>query len=1046
MKRRFVLAALLLRCAGSPAADYHVDARSGDDARDGLSPATAWRSLEKAGAVALQPGDQLLLRAGSSWTGTLRPKGSGDAGRPVALDAYGEGPLPVIHGGGSAGGAVRLENQQHWRVRRLEITNRGGPEPRKVGLKVVNRGVGTLSDIEVSSCVIHDVEGDLADYRDGKESGAIVFLVEVGQRAVPSRWDGVRIEGNTIRDVGRSGILLQSHWINRPEHTNSSWRGLGDYTASTNVRIAGNRLENIRGDGIVLWCVQGGVVESNFVRRANDNALGQGHAGIWPYFCEDTVFQYNEVCETRTTFDGMAFDFDNGNRRCVYQYNYSHDNEGGFLNMCCDGYAEGNIARFNVSSNDGCAARSRVFLVHGNGNRGYRIHDNTILYGPGDPALFEQGAPSDGSSILFASNLIVNAGTGTVQAPPGCRFEGNRYRGPGRLEPEGAVAAIPESSYDWWRAARFGIFIHWNASSVLELGEGSWSRKNPADHGFDYHRKGLNRMAKEPPPAIADGSYRKWLRQGGVPMEVYDNLYHVFNPHAFDADAWAEMFRAAGAGYIVFTTKHHDGFCMFDSQQTDYDIMRTPFRRDIAKELAEACRRRGIKVIWYYSKCDWFDPRHDVDRPGPYVDYLTAQVRELLTNYGEIAGLWWDAGQIAIPTRPLFDMILALQPGIISNGRIQSPGQAVPGVSFGTPEQELGAFNMQSPWESCVTMQGEGWFWNGGLDVRTASSCLRLLVNCAAGDGNLLLDFGPDAEGRIHPTVRDNYLALGRWLSDYGRSIRGTRGGPYLPDHWGGSTRSGNTVFAHITQAWPGGKLRLPPLPRKVVSATALTGGAVGVTQSPDGIELALDPRHHQPVDTVVALELDGSAMDLDLIPGARGPWSSLTVDAAVSASSTASSWAATAPEGVVLHAWETNGPSAPPRGLESLSGKPRGHVWRAWMARNDDPRPWLALDLGAPRTFDQVCLREKFTRIRGFQLQAEQGGAWRTLYAGRELDAFSLHLPESVTAQKVRLLVTESIREEGVSFQGPGLQEFDLYLTQAPYGAPTNGAFVARP
>ncbi len=594
-------------------------------------------------------------------------------------------------------------------------------------------------------------------------------------------------------------------------------------------------------------------------------------------------------------------------------------------------------------------------------------------------------------------------------------------------------ATIPESSYDWWRAARFGIFIHWNASSLLELGEGSWSRKNPKDEGRDYMRKALNKMSREVPPAIADGSYRKYLRRGGVPMEIYDNLYHLFNPRAFDAEAWAQLFKEAGAGYVVLTAKHHDGFCLFDSAQTDYDIMSTPFRRDLAKELSDACRRHGIKVIWYYSKCDWFDPRHDVDNPGPYVDYLTAQVRELLTNYGEIAGIWWDGGEIVIPTRPLFDLILGLQPHLISNGRIQTAGQHVPGVSFGTPEQELGAFNMKMPWESCVTMQGEGWFWNGGFDIRTSASCLRLLVNCATGDGNLLLDFGPDAEGRIHPAIRDNYLALGRWLAQHGRSIYGTRGGPYKPDHWGGSTRSGNTVYLHITQAWPGGQLWLPPLSRRVVAAKALTGGEVVVAQTEAGLDLALDARHHQPVDTVVALELDGSAMDIVPIPSVAGPWTSLTVDAAVSASSTAISWAAMAPACVVLHAWEKEKSAPPPKGLEALADKPRGHVWRSWTARDDDAQPWIEVDLGAPRTFDQVCLREKFTRIRGFRIEAEQDGTWRRLFEGGELDAFSLHLPAPVTARKVRLLVTSSIREKGVSFPGPGLQEFDLYFTRGP-------------
>ncbi len=598
-----------------------------------------------------------------------------------------------------------------------------------------------------------------------------------------------------------------------------------------------------------------------------------------------------------------------------------------------------------------------------------------------------------------------------------------------------APLSIPESSYEWWREARFGIFIHWNASSVLQLGEGSWSRKNPTAEGEDYHRKGLNRMSKEVPAAIADGSYRKYLRQGGVPMETYDNLFHVFNPKEFDADEWARTFKAAGAGYIVFTTKHHDGFCMFDSKLTDYDIMSTPFARDIAKELSAACHRHGIEVIWYYSRPDWFDPRHDVANPGPYVDYLTGQITELLTNYGKIGGIWWDSGQIEVPTRPLFDTILKLQPHLISNGRIQSSRHHVPGLSFGTPEQEVGKFNMREPWETCVTMIGDSWFWNGGKDIRSPESCLRMLIGCAVGDGNLALDFGPDELGRIHPKVRESFAAIGEWLGKFGASVRGTRGGPFMPDTWGGSTRQGNTIFLHITQTWFGDTLHLPPLPRKVVGAKVLTGGTAAVEQTDAGIAIRIPALEHHPLDTIVALELDGSAMDLAPIPAAHHHWDSLTVDAVVTASSAASFWAGMAPASVVLHSWERNAPkpiaTQPgnlPKEMKDLLDRPRGHLWRTWTASDDDREPWLEVDLGQPRTFDTLHLREKFNRIRAFRIQIATGDSWQTIHEGKGLDVFTLALPQPVTTQKVRLVVSESVREGQDKFQGPGLQEFDLF------------------
>lgn len=415
------------------AATYHLDSIGGNDAARGDSPTEAWRSLEKVNGFTFQPGDRLLLKAGSSWTGQLHPKGSGSVGKVILLDRFGDGPKPIINGGGIAGGAVLLVNQEYWSINNLEVTNQGSPVPKKMGILIRNNAVGTLSGITVKDCDIHDVVGELADYRDGKESGGIVFYINVDHPLQPSKWDNIRIENNTMRDVTRNGILMQSQWLNKPNDPNSSWKGHGDYTVSTNIHIAGNRMERIGGDGIILWCAKGAEVERNFVRQSNNNTVKQGHAAIWPYFCEDVVFQFNEVCETKTKYDGMAFDFDNSNQRCIYQYNYSHDNKGGFLNMCCDGNANGNIARYNISQNDGCLDGSRVFLVHGHGNHGYQVYNNTIYARNGNPAMFEQGADSGESSISFRNNIFINAGSGSFRAPKGCQFERNLYFGSGHI-------------------------------------------------------------------------------------------------------------------------------------------------------------------------------------------------------------------------------------------------------------------------------------------------------------------------------------------------------------------------------------------------------------------------------------------------------------------------------------------------------------------------------------------------------------------------------------------------------------------------------------
>lgn len=340
----------------SQAATYHLDSGSGNDSADGLSPATAWQSLAKANSIIYQPGDSLLLKSGATWTGRLQPQGSGTAGARILIDRYGDGPKPLIHGGGIVGGTVMLENGEYWTIRNLEVTNHGTTEPKKMGIHVRNDCVGTLSGIEVRDCDIHDVTGVMDNYIDGKESG-----------------------------------------------------------------------------GIVPWCVKNGIIEFNLVRRSNNNSLGQGHAALWPYFCEDLIMQFNEVCETKTAYDGMAFDFDNSDQRCIYQYNYSHDNEGGFLNMCCDGNGNGNIARFNISQNDGCIPGGRVFLVHGHGNHGYQVYNNTIFISRGNPPVFEQGGASTGSDISFRNNIFINSGTGSFSAPGGCNFDSNLYHGNGHI-------------------------------------------------------------------------------------------------------------------------------------------------------------------------------------------------------------------------------------------------------------------------------------------------------------------------------------------------------------------------------------------------------------------------------------------------------------------------------------------------------------------------------------------------------------------------------------------------------------------------------------
>ncbi len=414
---------------------FYVDSVAGSDANSGTNIAAPWKSLAKLNATTFRTGDSILLKAGSTWTGQLHPLGSGDYNGQITIDMYGSGAKPRIDGGGISGGTFYLLNQQYWTINNLELSNLGSTNiAKKQGMLIKNDCVGTLNRIYVRNCYIQDVNGVMDNYIDGKESGGIVFYVTSSNTNVPSKWNDLRIENNVIRDVVREGILLQSLWVNKPQDPNTYWSSCGPYYPSTQVRIASNILERIGGDGIIPWAVNGAVVEYNYVRLSNLNSVGQGHAAVWPYICENIVFQFNEICETQTRFDGMALDLDHSNQNCIYQYNYSHDNQGGFLNMCSGGNANNNIVRYNISENDGCVAGGRVFLIYGAGNHNYSVYNNTVFVHSNNPPVFQDdGGGSASSTINFYNNIIINMGSGSMNAPAGCFFDRNLFFGNGAI-------------------------------------------------------------------------------------------------------------------------------------------------------------------------------------------------------------------------------------------------------------------------------------------------------------------------------------------------------------------------------------------------------------------------------------------------------------------------------------------------------------------------------------------------------------------------------------------------------------------------------------
>ncbi|MHB9009411.1 MAG: alpha-L-fucosidase, partial [Limisphaerales bacterium] len=385
----------------------------------------------------------------------------------------------------------------------------------------------------------------------------------------------------------------------------------------------------------------------------------------------------------------------------------------------------------------------------------------------------------------------------------------------------GDAPAMDARSLEAWQEMRFGMFVHWG-------------------------------------PVSLRGTEIGWSRGAAVPAEEYDRLPREFNPVKFDARAWAKTARAAGMKYLVFTTKHHDGFAMWDSKTTEHDIMATPFARDVVKELAEACRREGVMFCMYHSICDWWHPDYPLGSPGGksvkpapdmdrYHDYLKAQLTELLTGYGRVGVLWFD-GEWESPWTiergwDLARHVRSLQPRILINNRVGKGREDMAGTTrdaernpgdYDTPEQQVGRFNSGRPWESCITIC-EQWAWKPGDRMKSLQQCLQTLITCAGGDGNLLFNVGPMPTGEIEPRQVERLEEMGAWLKQYGKTIQATRGGPFRPADWGVSTCRGRSVFLHVLKH-PDGELRLPGLDRRITRFKVLTGGEAEVRQTGDAI------------------------------------------------------------------------------------------------------------------------------------------------------------------------------------------------------------------
>lgn len=405
---------------------------------------------------------------------------------------------------------------------------------------------------------------------------------------------------------------------------------------------------------------------------------------------------------------------------------------------------------------------------------------------------------------------------------------------------------------EWFQDNKYGLFIHWGVYSVMAGG--------------------------------GDMGIAEWImNQKQIPIAAYENLPNFFNPTKFNAEEWVAMVKKAGMRYITITSKHHDGFAMYDSKVSDYNIVnKTPFKRDVLKELKDACDKEGIKLFFYYSQLDWHHPdyfprgntgRDYTGRPNSgewrkYIDYMKAQLTELLTNYGEIGGIWfdgqWDKYEENWYLDEIYSHIHRLQPGaLIGSNHHLAP---FPGEDFQMFERDLPGENTMGfnkgaeislaiPLEMCETMNGS-WGYNiKDRRFKSSSQLLETMIRAAGYGANFLLNTGPLPDGTIQKENIDTLMVMSKWLDKYGETIYGTRKGPISPRPWGVTTQKDNKVFLHLL-AWKDESILIPSLGKKVKSVKLYGDNSpIAFKESKEGILLTIPYSKRKPLETILVLE-----------------------------------------------------------------------------------------------------------------------------------------------------------------------------------------------
>jgi alpha-L-fucosidase len=415
----------------------------------------------------------------------------------------------------------------------------------------------------------------------------------------------------------------------------------------------------------------------------------------------------------------------------------------------------------------------------------------------------------------------------------------------------------------WWHDARFGMFIHWGLYAI------------PAGEYKGQRSKEIG----------------EWIMSwANIPRAEYEKFAPQFNPVKFDAGEWCRIASDAGMKYLVITSKHHDGFSMYDSAVSDYDIVdATPYKKDPMRALADECRRRGVRFAFYYSIMDWHHPSQYVDAPKKdptaghgqtkirdgrkeeYVAYMKAQLRELVTKY-DPAILWFDGEWVDWWTeedgQDLYKYVRGLKPNILINNRVGKGRKGMEGLSktdrvyagdFGTPEQQIPASGLPGvDWESCMTMNDTWGFKHYDENWKSSERLIRNLIDIVSKGGNYLLNVGPTAEGLIPAPSVQRLADMGRWMKVNGEAIYGSGASPFKEQlSWGRATRKAGKLYLHVFE-WPAdGRLELPAFDGKITAARLLAGGAtIGIKQHAAGFELTLPSKAPDPIASVIQLDV----------------------------------------------------------------------------------------------------------------------------------------------------------------------------------------------